>query len=158
MKLCIQIVLIIIFNIFLINSTKQSFFRNITLQEILKEQKAQEKFSSETTDTCLVSKSEAYQILKEKYNLNPDYINIDENIRFILGKCNPIIYVPGLYASRMVATINCPVLKMDFLNFVKMRLFCGDTLPAPLPRCRTGNCSASQAVSAAGRGLGYGGA
>ena len=128
MKLCIQIVLIIIFNIFLINSTKQSFFRNITLQEILKEQKAQEKFSSETTDTCLVSKSEAYQILKEKYNLNPDYINIDENIRFILGKCNPIIYVPGLYASRMVATINCPVLKMDFLNFVKMRLFCGDTI------------------------------
>ena len=128
MKLCIQIVLIIIFNISLINSSKQSFFRNITLQEILKEQKAQEKFSSETTDTCLVSKSEAYQILKEKYNLNPDYINIDENIRFILGKCNPIIYVPGLYASRMVATINCPVLKMDFLNFVKMRLFCGDTI------------------------------
>ena len=28
----------------------------------------------------------------------------------------------------MLATINCPVLKNDFLNFVKMRLFCGDTI------------------------------
>lgn len=76
----------------------------------------------------MVSKEEAYKIIKEKYNLNPDYINIDDNFRFILGKWNPVIYVPGLYASRLVATINCPVLKMDFLNFVKMRLFCGDTV------------------------------
>ena len=98
------------------------------MSDISSEQSTQEKLSEETSNECLVSESEAYQILKEKYNLNPDYINIDQNIRFILGKCNPIIYAPGLYASRMVATINCPVLKQDFLNFVKMRLFCGDTV------------------------------
>ena len=45
---------------------------------------------------CLISKDEAKIILKEKYNINPDYINIDQNIRFILGKCHPVIYIPDL--------------------------------------------------------------
>ena len=98
------------------------------MKDIIKEQSKQEKFASETENDCLVSESEAYTILKEKYNLNPDYITIDQNIRFILGKCNPIIYVPGLYASRMLITINCPVLKQDFLTFLKMRLYCGETV------------------------------
>jgi len=77
---------------------------------------------------CLISEDEAKIILKEKYNINPDYINIDQNIRFILGKCYPIIYIPALFASRLVATINCPVFKKNFLQFVKMRLFCGNTV------------------------------
>ena len=100
----------------------------IDLKEMLREQIKQEQLGD--TNDCLVSKEEARTILQEKYNLNPDYINIDENIRFILGKCYPILYLPGLYASRMVATINCPVLKNDFLHFVKMRLFCGNTICA----------------------------
>ena len=108
------------------------FFRSekisLEMNDILKEQKKDEKFSSETENSCLVSESEAYTILKEKYNLNPDYINIDQNIRFILGKCNPIIYIPALYASRLVISINCPVFKQDFLTFLKMRLFCGETI------------------------------
>ena len=128
MKFCFLIILIFLFNISIFNCSKPNFFRNIELQEILEENEKQKNFASEDKDACLVSKTEAYKILKEKYNLNPDYINIDDNIRFILGKCNPIVYVPGLYASRMVATINCPVLKLDFLNFVKMRLFCGNTV------------------------------
>ena len=128
MKFRFLIILIFLFNISIFNCSKPNFFRNIELQEILEENEKQKNFASEDKDACLVSKTEAYKILKEKYNLNPDYINIDDNIRFILGKCNPIVYVPGLYASRMVATINCPVLKLDFLNFVKMRLFCGNTV------------------------------
>ena len=128
MKFRLMIILIFLFNLSIFNCSKPNFFRNIELQEILEENEKQKNFASEDKDACLVSKTEAYKILKEKYNLNPDYINIDDNIRFILGKCNPIVYVPGLYASRMVATINCPVLKLDFLNFVKMRLFCGNTV------------------------------
>ena len=128
MKLTTQFILIFLFNISILYCTKQDFFRDIDLQEILEENERQKNLSSVDTDGCLVTKSEAYKILKEKYNLNPDYINIDDNIRFILGKCNPIIYVPGLYASRLVASINCKVLKLDFLNFVKMRLFCGNTV------------------------------
>ena len=128
MKLRTQFILIFLVNISIFYCSKQNFFRNIELQEIIEENEKQKNLSSDDTDGCLVSKSEAYKILKEKYNLNPDYINIDDNIRFILGKCNPIIYVPGLYASRLVASINCKVLKLDFLNFVKMRLFCGNTV------------------------------
>jgi len=131
MKVLIQTLLILIIIQSHI-SKSPNFFRSskisLEVSDIIKEQSAQDKLSEETSNECLVSKSEAYKILKEKYNLNPDYINIDQNIRFILGKCNPIIYIPGLYASRMLATINCPVLKNDFLNFVKMRLFCGDTI------------------------------
>ena len=128
MKLRTQFILIFLVNISIFYCSKQNFFRNIDLQGIIEENEKQKNLSSDDTDGCLVSKSEAYKILKEKYNLNPDYINIDDNIRFILGKCNPIIYVPGLYASRLVASINCKVLKLDFLNFVKMRLFCGNTV------------------------------
>ena len=132
MTVSIPIILIFLFNISLSFSETPNFFRsskvNLNLKDILYEQSKEEKLSDETANECLVSESEAYQILKEKYNIDADYVKIDQNLRFILGKCNPVIYVPGLYASRMVATINCPVLKLDFLNFVKMRLFCGDTI------------------------------
>ena len=128
MKILIHIFLIFLINIPLSTTNQNNFFRTIDYKEMLSEHKEQSAFSEETKNKCLVSESEAYTILKEKYNLNPDYITIDQNIRFILGKCNPVMYVPGLYASRMVATINCPVLKHDFLNFVKMRLFCGNTI------------------------------
>ena len=80
------------------------------------------------SNDCLISEDEAKIILKEKYNINPDYIDIDQNIRFILGKCYPIISVPALFASRLVATINCQVFKNNFLQFVKMRLYCGNTI------------------------------
>ena len=114
----------------LFQTTNCLFFKakkmNVNLKETLKEINQKEKLGD--SNDCLISESEARIILKEKYNINPDYIDIDQNIRFILGKCNPVIYVPGLYASRMVATINCPVFKKDFLHFVKMRLFCGETV------------------------------
>ena len=100
----------------------------VNLKEALREANQKEKLKD--SNDCLVSESEARIILKEKYNINPDYIDIDQNIRFILGKCNPIIYIPGLFASRMVATINCPVFKKNFLQFVKMRLFCEETVCA----------------------------
>ena len=80
------------------------------------------------TNECLVSIDEAKTILQEKYKINPDYIDIDENMRFIQGNCNPILYVPALYASRLVASINCSVFKKDFMNYIKMRLFCGNTI------------------------------
>lgn len=134
MNVFIQFIFIFLFltNIPLYTSNTSNFFRSskisLELNEILRENSNEEKFSDESTNECLVSESEAYDILKNKYNLDPDYITIDQNIRFILGKCNPILYVPGLYASRMLATINCPVLKHDFLNFVKMRLFCGENI------------------------------
>jgi len=125
-------IFIIFINFTLFQFINCHFFKSekmdIDLKEMLREQINQEKLGD--TNECLVSEEEAKIILKEKYKLNPDNIEIDQNIRFILGKCYPILYIPALYASRMVATINCPVLKKDFLHFVKMRLFCGNTICA----------------------------
>ena len=120
----------IIFLIYSLQIINCHFFKgekiDINLKEMMKEQMEDLKLGE--TNECLVTEDEARTILQEKYNIEPNYINIDKNIRFILGKCYPIIYLPGLYASRMVATINCPVFKKDFLNFVKMRLYCGNTI------------------------------
>ena len=120
----------IIFLIYSLQIINCHFFKgekiDINLKEMMKEQMEDLKLGD--TNECLVTEDEARTILQEKYNIDPNYINIDKNIRFILGKCYPIIYLPGLYASRMVATINCPVFKKDFLNFVKMRLYCGNTI------------------------------
>ena len=120
----------IIFLIYSFQIINCHFFKgekiDINLKEMMKEQMEDLKLGD--TNECLVTEDEARTILQEKYNIDPNYINIDKNIRFILGKCYPIIYLPGLYASRMVATINCPVFKKDFLNFVKMRLYCGNTI------------------------------
>ena len=77
---------------------------------------------------CLVSKSEAKTIIKEKYGSS--YTGtIDENMRFILGKCNPVLFVPGIYATRLVATINCKkFIQEDFNQFIHARVFCGDSI------------------------------
>ena len=125
-----SVIFIIFINLSFFKLGKSHFFKgekiDIDLKEMIREHLNQEKL--EDSNDCLVSIDEAEIILKEKYKINPNYIDIDQNIRFILGKCYPIIYLPGLYASRMVATINCPVFKKDFLNFVKMRMFCGNTI------------------------------
>ena len=127
-----SLIFIIFINLSLYNHGQCHFFKgekiDIDLKEMTREHLEQLKLGN--TDECLVSIEEAKKILKEKYNINPNYIDIDQNIRFILGKCYPIIYLPGLYASRMVATINCPVFKKDFLKFVKMRMFCANTVCA----------------------------
>ena len=128
--LSFYLLFIIFLNLSLFNNINCRFFKgekiNVDLKEMLREKINEEKLGE--TNDCLVSEEEARTILQEKYNIDPNYIDIDQNIRFILGKCYPILYLPGLYASRMVATINCPVFKKDFLKFVKMRMFCQNTV------------------------------
>lgn len=86
---------------------------------------ADDKNSIFDTNECLLSKKETKQILEEKYKvvLTKDP---DENIRFILGKCSPIIFIPGIYATRLVIRINCKKLKeKDTIKFMETRLYCG---------------------------------
>ena len=80
------------------------------------------------TDECLVGKDEAIKILKEKYDISFSGIP-DVNLRFILGKCNPILFLPGIYATRLMLTINCKKFKENsFYQFLNMRLFCGENM------------------------------
>ncbi len=77
------------------------------------------------TDECLYDKSAAEDLFK-KNNLNSD--NIDENKRFILGKCNPVLMVPGLYATRLVASIDCKQFAKNKNDMVDLRLYCGESV------------------------------
>ena len=54
---------------------------------------------------CLLNKKTAVEILKSKYNIDND--NPDDNLRFILGPCNPVLLVPGVYATKLKVELNC---------------------------------------------------
>ena len=47
-------------------------------------------------DECLLSKKEATTLLKEKYGISNS--SPDENIRFILGKCSPVVLIPKIFS------------------------------------------------------------
>ena len=77
-------------------------------------------------DQCLVSKSDAKEVIKNVYG-STSSISIDDNVKFILGKCNPILLVPGIYATRMVVEIQCRnVAYFERTTTLKLiRLYCG---------------------------------
>ena len=80
------------------------------------------------TDECLVSKDDAKKILQEKYGISYSGTP-DVNLRFILGNCNPILFLPGIYATRLMITINCKKFKENsFLQFIHAKVFCGDNI------------------------------
>ena len=79
------------------------------------------------TNECLLSKKLSYETLKKDYNIKLN--KIDTNIQFILGKCNPVIFIPGIYATKLTLTINCGNLKNEEKDkFMEMRIFCGNSI------------------------------
>ena len=73
--------------------------------------------------TCLLSKEETNEYLKQigKYEENPS-----NEIRFIFGKCNPIILVPGMLSTKLQVSINCKGLYTNEIDiFKKIRFYCG---------------------------------
>ena len=77
---------------------------------------------------CLVSKSEASKILSQSYGItNTDP---DENLRFILGRCNPVLLIPGIYATKLVVELKCKNIATEERKTTlrDIRLYCGNTL------------------------------
>lgn len=79
-------------------------------------------------DECLVSQSEASKILKNSYGVNID--KPDQNLRFIVGKCNPVLLVPGIYATKLVVELKCKNIATEekTTTLKNIRVFCGDSL------------------------------
>ena len=77
-------------------------------------------------DQCLVSTDEVKSIIGG----SSSSIYKDQNVRFILGKCNPVLLVPGIYATRLVVEIQCNLVSSleRYSTFKLIRLFCGDTI------------------------------
>ena len=59
--------------------------------EVYKEQR-------DSAEDCLLPKKKAVDILKSKYGIENK--NPDDNLRFILGPCNPVLLIPGVYATK----------------------------------------------------------
>ena len=79
-------------------------------------------------DECLMSKNDAINTLKNSYGINNS--NPDENIRFILGKCNPVLLIPGIYATKLVVEFQCKNIATNerSTTLKNLRLFCGNTI------------------------------
>ena len=77
-------------------------------------------------DECLVSTDEVKSIIGG----SSSSIYKDQNVRFILGKCNPVLLVPGIYATKLVVEIQCNLVSSieKYSTFKLIRLFCGDTI------------------------------
>ena len=77
------------------------------------------------SEDCLLSKKEAREILKTRYNINNK--KPDKNLRFILGKCSPVLLVPGLYATKLKVEFNCKGLLNEEKDTTlkNIRLYCG---------------------------------
>ena len=81
-----------------------------------------------SSNECLVSKSDATRILSQSYGISNS--SPDENLRFILGKCNPVLLIPGIYATKLVVELKCKNIATEErkTTFKNLRLYCGDTL------------------------------
>ena len=78
-------------------------------------------------DQCLVSKDEAKRVI-QSVDGSSSSISVDSNVRFILGKCSPVLLVPGIYATRLVVEIQCRALfNVERTTTYKLiRLFCAN--------------------------------
>ena len=79
-------------------------------------------------EKCLLSINDSIQILKSEYGI--DNKNPDKNLRFILGKCSPVLLVPGIYSTKLKAEFNCKGLATEEKDTTlkEIRLYCGDEI------------------------------
>ena len=74
---------------------------------------------------CLMQHTEAVRVLKNSYGVSID--DPDKNLRFILGRCNPVLLVPGIYATKILVELNCKGIATDEkrTTLKEIRLYCG---------------------------------
>ena len=77
-------------------------------------------------ESCLLDKETAVEILKSNYGI--DNKNPDDNLRFILGKCSPVLLIPGIYSTKLKVELNCKGLASEEKDTTlkNIRLFCGN--------------------------------
>ena len=77
---------------------------------------------------CLMAEYTAINILKNNYGINNP--SPDGNIRFVLGTCNPVLLIPGIFATKLKVELNCNGLSTEerTTTLKDIRLFCGNTV------------------------------
>jgi len=82
------------------------------------------KMSIYDSDECLFDKNLVTEVLKQNGINKPS----STNLRFILGHCNPVVMIPGMYSTRLMMQIDCKKFKENKDKLINMRLFCGETV------------------------------
>ena len=86
-----------------------------------------------SSDSCLLSKEETTKILEKDYGIIDN--DPKEQIRFIVGKCHPVILVPGMTSTKLQVRINCANLYSEEKEiFKKMVFFCGRSICASIEK------------------------
>ena len=81
--------------------------------------------NEENTNECLLSKEETIDIIKNKIGMNDN--DPSDEARFIFGKCNPIILIPGMLSTKLQVQINCKnIYNHEIDLFKKIRFYCGE--------------------------------
>ncbi len=76
------------------------------------------------SDSCFPSNEDTINSLFENYNI--ETINPTNHQKFILGPCNPILFIPGIYGSRLVLSVNCKnIYEKEIDKLMAIRIFCG---------------------------------
>ena len=76
------------------------------------------KTPNENEDNCL--NSEAIN------NINTDHLSNER--KFVLGKCNPVLFIAGFLGTRLTASVNCINLITDISKLYELRYFCGSSV------------------------------
>ena len=77
------------------------------------------------SNSCFPSNEDTINSLFENYNI--ETINPTNHQKFILGPCNPILFIPGIYGSRLVLSINCKnIYEKEIDKLMAIRIFCSN--------------------------------
>ena len=75
-------------------------------------------------NSCFPSNEETINSLNENFNIKTN--NPSNKEKFIIGPCNPILFIPGIYGSRLVLSVNCKNLYENEIDkLMDIRIFCG---------------------------------
>ena len=76
-------------------------------------------------DYCLASVEDTVKILDEKYDIHIKKKDVTRNLRFIVGDCDPIILVPGIFSVKLHTQIDCKGLyENEKHNYENLKFFC----------------------------------
>jgi hypothetical protein len=121
---------LLVFFIFLqINSLKIESLEDIDLNKLEKNPELKSKIFMNLVgadeNECLPSKEDTKKIMKEKYGIEIELSQITKNLRFIAGKCNPVILVPGILSVRLRYKIDCEnLINKEKDIYKKLKFFC----------------------------------
>ena len=70
------------------------------------------------TNECLPDYTVTKKILKKDYGITLN--KVDDNLKLIIGKCNPVMFVTGIYPSKLVLTLTYFLL---YLLLIKLLIY-----------------------------------